>query len=68
MSATKHQPLIFPGSGSAGLTAAGCGARANLHGVFAAGDLGYPIYRQVVTSAGFGCRAALDAEKYPDTL
>lgn len=58
----KNGYLVVKGGSEGNATAT------NIPGVFAAGDVADSVYRQAITSAGAGCQAALDAEKYLDSL
>jgi thioredoxin reductase (NADPH) len=71
--AIGHDPntAIFAGQldlDAAGYIASADGVHTNIEGVFVAGDVHDIRYKQAVTAAGSGCKAAMDAEKYLESL
>jgi thioredoxin reductase (NADPH) len=67
-----HQPNTAPFKGHLDMDANGylitTNTRTNIKGIFAAGDVQDHVYRQAVTAEGTGCMAALEAERYLESL
>jgi thioredoxin reductase len=59
-------PVLITGLAQGGHL--GNATQTSIKGVFAAGDVQAPVYKQAITSAASGCQAALDTERYLDSL